>query len=507
MKRILRTIIQTFIIMLVMVTGSVLPLLQPGIAHAKTAPPLALDTDRIDKFVETMREKLDIPGVAVGVVQGDQTVYTKGYGISGSDGQPVTAQTPFILGSVTKSFTALAIMQLVEQGKIDLDAPVQRYLPDFELADKEAAKTILVRHLLNQNSGLSTLHGRAAFTNTVPSIDELIHNLKTTPLTEAVGSKFQYSNFNYDILGGIIQAVSGKSYAGYIQDHIYSPLDMNNSFTSTPEAKLHGLATGYKSVFGFIVPFEQPDNQSMLASAYLISSAEDMTHYLIAQINGGKFRDRSVAAAESVVKMHQPAIKDPTTGGEYGMGFEIVNGIVQHAGDVESFHSDIKLDGNLGVVVLVNTHDYLVRGFKLSMVADGILDILHGLEPDEDAGSITGTLIVVDIACAALVIMLGVSVYNLLKLKKRIRFTPLRISLFAMGLLLFHVVLPITVLYGPSHIFAPWKVVFSFLPGVGHLVFGLSILSLGMGAAKLMVWIHTLRLHRLKKSGEQSPAI
>lgn len=222
MKAIQRTIMQTLMIILVMVTG-ILPLLQPGVAQAEAAP-LAVDTARIDKFVEMMREKLDIPGVAVGIVQGDQTVYTKGYGISGPDGQPVTAQTPFILGSVSKSFTALAIMQLVEQGKIDLDAPVQHYLPDFELADKEASKTILVRHLLNQNSGLSTLHGRTAFTNTMPTIDALIHNLKDTPLTEAVGSKFQYSNFNYDILGGIIQAVSGKSYTKYIQDHVYSPL-------------------------------------------------------------------------------------------------------------------------------------------------------------------------------------------------------------------------------------------------------------------------------------------
>lgn len=502
MKTIQRTIIQTLIIIMVMVTGSELPLLQPGMAHAEAAP-LSVDTARIDKFVETMREKLDIPGVAVGIVQGDQNVYTKGYGISGPDGQPVTAQTPFILGSVSKSFTALGIIQLVEQGKIDLDAPVQHYLPDFELADKEASKTIRVRHLLNQNSGLSTLHGRSAFTNTMPTIDALIHNLKDTPLTEAVGNKFQYSNYNYDILGGIIQAVSGKSYAEYIQDYVYSPLDMKNSFTSTPEAKLQGLATGYKSVFGFMVPFEQPDNQSMLASAYLISSAEDMNHYLIAQINGGKFHDHSVATAESVAEMHQPAIKDPTTdGSEYGMGWEIINGIVQHAGDVESFHADMKLDGDVGVVVLINAHDYLVRGYKLSMVADGILDIIHGREPVEDVGSIAGTHFFIDLACLAVAIMLGVSVFNLFKRKKNFRFTPLRISASAFCLLLFNVVLPITVLYGPSHIFAPWRVVVSFLPGVGHLVFVLSILSLGIGAAKLIVLVHNLRLHRMKGSGK-----
>lgn len=241
----------------------------------------------------------------------------------------------------------------------------------------------------------------------------------------------------------------------------------------------------------------------MLASAYLISTAEDMNHYLIAQINGGRFHDVSVATAESVAKMHQPAIKDPTTdGSEYGMGWEIVNGIVQHAGDVESFHSDMKLDGDVGVVVLINAHDYLVRGYKLSMVADGILDIIHGREPIEDAGSVVGTHIIIDLACAAVAIMLGVSVFNLFKRKKSFRFTPLRTSVFAFCLLLFNIVLPITVLYGPSHIFAPWRVVVSFLPGVGHLVFVLSILSLGIGAAKLIVLVHNLRLHRMKGSGK-----
>ncbi|MNN64418.1 hypothetical protein D3C81_1798580 [compost metagenome] len=98
-------------------------------------------------------------------------------------------------------------------------------------------------------------------------------------------------------------------------------------------------------------------------------------------------------------------------------------------------------------------------------------------------------------------ITLGVSAFNLFKRKKSFRLTPLRISLFAFCLLLFNVLLPIAVLYGLSHIFAPWSVVFSFLPGLGHLAFILSILSLGIGAAKLIVLVHNLRLHRVKGSG------
>jgi CubicO group peptidase (beta-lactamase class C family) len=104
-----------------------------------------------------------IPGLALSVVRGNQVVYLKRYGIAGPDGRGVTPQTPFILGSTSKSFTALAIMQLVEAGKIDLDAPVTQYLPWFRTADEAASARITVRDLLNQDSGLPVYAGHEGF--------------------------------------------------------------------------------------------------------------------------------------------------------------------------------------------------------------------------------------------------------------------------------------------------------------------------------------------------------
>src|SRR5512138_2868748 len=101
-----------------------------------------------------------IPGLALGVVRGDKVVYLKGYGIAGPDGRAVTPQTPFILGSSSKSFTALAVMQLVEAGKIDLDAPVTSYVPWFRTADPTESNQITVRNLLNQDSGMGVYAGR-----------------------------------------------------------------------------------------------------------------------------------------------------------------------------------------------------------------------------------------------------------------------------------------------------------------------------------------------------------
>src|SRR5512147_1535366 len=112
-----------------------------------------LDLQAIDSFLQAQVKANRIPGMAVAIVQGDQILFAKGYGEAAS-GRPVTPQTQFYIGSVSKGFTALAIMQLVEQGKLELDAPVQKYLPWFKVADPEASRQITIRHLLNHTSGL-----------------------------------------------------------------------------------------------------------------------------------------------------------------------------------------------------------------------------------------------------------------------------------------------------------------------------------------------------------------
>jgi CubicO group peptidase (beta-lactamase class C family) len=97
---------------------------------------------------------LELPRLAVSVVQGTQITHAHGFGVADQNGRAVTPQTPFVLGSVSKAFTALAVMQLVEAGLVDLDAPVQHYIPSFHLADPLASAQITVRHLLNQTSGI-----------------------------------------------------------------------------------------------------------------------------------------------------------------------------------------------------------------------------------------------------------------------------------------------------------------------------------------------------------------
>ena len=138
---------------LIILLGAVYLVASPmslGRAAANPAPDLA----SIDAYLEMEMREVRIPGLALGIVHNDEVVHLRGFGEAGPDGRAVTPQTPFILASASKSFTALAIMQLVESGKVDLDAPVRRYLPDFRVADEAASAQITVRHLLHHTSGL-----------------------------------------------------------------------------------------------------------------------------------------------------------------------------------------------------------------------------------------------------------------------------------------------------------------------------------------------------------------
>ena len=133
--------------------------------------------------------------------------------------------------------------------------------------------------------------------------------LSLESLDRPVGSGFEYSNANYVVLGMVIQAVSGQSYEAYVQEHIYNPLEMNNSFTSQVEAQQHGMSGGYQRWFGFpVASGSLPYPRGMVPGGYLISSAEDLGHYMIAQMNQGSYAGASILSPEGIEVLHAPAV-------------------------------------------------------------------------------------------------------------------------------------------------------------------------------------------------------
>ena len=179
-----------------LLVGAVLALIHRAFAKPASTKPVANSAsyDAIDDYIDGQMRRLHIPGASLAIVEGDKIVYLRGFGRARPGGETPTPQTPFFIGSLTKSFTALAIMQLVEAGKVELDTPVQRYLPWFRVADPRASAQITVRHLLNHTSGLSMLQGQmilADMDDGPGATERQLRTLSTLKLSHPVGHPFQ----------------------------------------------------------------------------------------------------------------------------------------------------------------------------------------------------------------------------------------------------------------------------------------------------------------------------
>ena len=350
------------------------------------------DLASIDAYIEKEMREVHIPGLALGIVHNDEVVHLRCFGEAGPDGRRVTPQTPFILASASKSFTALAVMQLVESGKVDLDAPVRRYLPDFRVADEVASAQITVRHLLHHTSGLpedSAFGPMLSKDVRDEALSDRVRALEDVQLSHAVGAVFEYTDANYDVLGLVVQTVSGQSYESYIADRVFTPLGMRHSYTNQLDARRNGLATGHRSWFGYPRPFEAPYSRAAMPSSYLISSAEDITHFLNAQLNGGRSQGTSVLSPDGIAVMQEPAVRQGTRDIFYGMGWESrsVNGVpvVRHDGTNANFYADMALDlnGRWGVVILTNYDSLNLNGGRLKGLSTGVISLLRGDPPPQ----------------------------------------------------------------------------------------------------------------------------
>jgi CubicO group peptidase (beta-lactamase class C family) len=362
--------------------------------HASAEPVTkSASYDAIDDYIEGQMHRLNIPGVSLAIVEGERITHLRGFGRARPGGEAPTPQTPFFVGSLTKSITALAVMQLVEASKVDLDAPVQRYLPWFRVADPQASTQITVRHLLNQTSGLALLSSEIAqdnYDNCPNAVERNVRALSTERLKFPPGSKWGYSNHNYNILGLIIETASGESYAEYIQHHIFEPLQMTHSYTTKAEARKNGLAVGYRHWFS--LPFPAPNMpvpRNSLPSGQLVSSAEDIAHYLIAHLNGGRYDVTQVLSSSGIDELHRgmkEVVMFGVSGGLYGMGwFEINLGQIKtysHGGNVPDFSAFMAIvpEQNKGVVMLLNADPYGLPPIT-EEIGMGVTALLAGQQP------------------------------------------------------------------------------------------------------------------------------
>ena len=445
--------------------------------------------DAIDRYVASEMRAARIPGMALGIIYDGRVAYVRGYGVADGTGRPVTPQTPFALGSVSKSFTALAIMQLVEEGKIDLDAPARTYLPALRLADPAVSERVTVRHLLNQVSGISTYAGEDAFAaDPRATAADLIAGMATLAPRGRVGETYQYSNLNYIVLGAIVEAASGQTYGEYVRERIYAPLGMTHSHVTYADAQADGMADGHQSFFGFPLVKQEPFRAASVATGHLVSSAEDMSRYLLMWLNGGTLDGATLISPEGVRALQTPASR-VTSYVSYAMGWYTNPdaSVVWHGGSTYAFHSSIKLlrGPDLGVVALYNLSDDMVHSVLGEgwMIPDGVMSILYGEAPPRTGFVGTGRVYwLLDAAALLAVIGLAVAVVRLPRWREAWRWSRRRWTMVA-GLVALHALLPAAILLGVQAR-ASWRVVLAGVPDFGMLLLFVAAALVVIGVAK-----------------------
>jgi len=329
-----------------------------------------------------------------------------------------------------------------------------------------------------------------------------VQALSTVDLFAPPGTAFQYSNINYVTLGLVIQVASGQSYEAYMQQHVFAPLQMQNSFTSHDQAMRNGMATGYRWWFGAPLPDSNALPKKDLGAGGVITSAGDMTHYLLAQLNGGSYENTSILSPASVALLHHPAVLTSTTTDQYGMGWYNypVDGeaILYHGGDDPQFHTDMALlpKDQWGIVVLANANSQLaaLSYATIPPIAAGVIDLLLGQPPHASGLGLEKIYLIADVA---VVILLVLALWSVIRVVRRWR-RPLKRTSLSLLPLLWEVTLPIGLLIGlPNLTGASWELILLYLPDIGFWLLGMFFLLFITGMLRIVRIVRWSRLLNL----------
>ena len=327
---------------------------------------------KMESYLDEVVEAYHIPGMACVITNPDGTLFEK------VCGECISLDNQFYIGSMSKSYTALCIMQLVEKGLVRLEDEVSDYLPDYKFE-----KPVTVLALLNQTTGFDT-HSK-------------LHNVKQK---KSYG-KFEYANVNYDLLGKIIEAASGQTYEDYIQQNVFAPLGMADSRANAWAVKdSPKLLPGNRNYFGFFKQGEAvfPVEKSWFhePAGYIASTPNDHAKYLRMYLNGGKTGslenpENQILSAQSISSMWYKNVNenDKQFNVYYGMGWNLMNWkgqtVLFHGGQVENgiTFQYILPDKKLAVVFMINASDYLVMNNLMNGVIFDSISILNGKEPEK----------------------------------------------------------------------------------------------------------------------------
>lgn len=357
----------------------------------------AIEGDARFKGLDTAFQRIlttwHVAGFAVAVIQKNKVIYAKGFGYRDIAGkQPVTANTVFPIGSCTKSFTTALIGKLQKADKLDIDKPVNNYMPGLKFYNDAMTNNINLRDMMSHRTGLPRYDASWYFFNT-PSIDSMVRRIQYMEPSAGLREKWQYNNFMYAAQGAVIEKLTGKSWGDNVKDSLFIPLEMSHSNVSIPELEKSGeISTGYTI---------REDNSIKEVAYYHIggmspagainSNVYDMAKWVMAWINNGKYNGREVIptdfrneaiSSQSILDGSLPGKNKPGMYfSNYGFGWFVdsYDGHyrVEHGGNIDGFSANTSFfpSDSIGIVVLSNQTISKVPGIVRNLISDRLLNL------------------------------------------------------------------------------------------------------------------------------------
>jgi D-alanyl-D-alanine carboxypeptidase len=322
--------------------------------------------DLLEAWIEAQRVARELPGMSIGIVHDQALVWSRGFGWADLERrEPATADTLYRIGSITKLFTATALLILRDAGKLRLDDPLTAHLPWFQMKAAAAdAGTITIRHLLTHTSGLPREGAFPYFTDSrFPSIDDIRARLPMQERPLPTETRWKYSNLGATLAGEVVAAVAGEPYVDFVRRRILAPLGMTATMVATPEPAHPRLATGYGRRLLGSTPTPFNDLRGLTAAGNMTTSVTDLARFAMLQLRGGVAGGAQILSGRTLAEMHRVHWLEPEWQAGWGLGFRLlrVRGktLVGHGGAVRGFRSNLQIcpSDRIAVVAFVNSDD------------------------------------------------------------------------------------------------------------------------------------------------------
>src|ERR1700758_1034541 len=357
------------------ISALVLILMLFGLAAQAQDTDVTSKLQGFDSYMEQTLKDWNTPGIGVGIVVNDKLVFAKGYGYRDYEQKlPFTPATLVQIASNSKLFTAVAAGMLVEEGKLTWDKPVRESVPEIRFYNDELNNNVTLRDMLSHRTGV-TRHDLIWFKSPFTR-QELFDRLKYLEPQEPMRETFLYNNLMFAAVGQVIEMKSGKRWEDFVRERIFTPLDMiTTCYTIADMLKQPDYGVPFRekrdSFELYKIPYYE-DTEGVAPAGAVISNIDELSHWLIALMNEGKYNGKQVLPASVLKATLQPAIALPNTAGEalgyweilnsaYGMGRQTASYrgklLTFHGGDLPGFHSQISFMPNdkIGVILLVQT--------------------------------------------------------------------------------------------------------------------------------------------------------